>query len=547
MPFTELAILQWTGRMVIPIAVAILLAVGPGRAKLGAANGDDNAKLVQDVLDRVPSDAGLFAHGRPSDLWNTPLVKQIRTAVGTEGEQALKELEAMLGIGVDMVDTVTFYYPRMPQGPGDEKSFVVAVVTKKPYAKEKILIKLRAKGADDTEEMVKLQDGFVLHFTSQRTYAVMHKSLVEKYAKGPIKEPKSGPISDALKLASEKHGLVAGWNLGALPNELVTGLENQPETRSFSPLYKARAATLIADLDKNLTIDVRFACDSANAAVDAERCIGLLLKLAGAGLESLTKQKKEDTDWLAPVLPFLKEVDKSIKGVKTTANGMEARAILSMRADLPVAEPIKMLLAKARESSARAQSINNLKQIALAMHNYHNTHNGFPPAAICDKKGKPLLSWRVALLPYLEQQDLYNQFKLDEPWDSEHNIKLAKKTVSVYMTPGVTKPGESNYRIFTGNGAVFDTIQQSRLQDITDGTSNTLMVIQAAEGVPWSKPDDLPFDPDKDAKKLLLWQNDITIGAMCDGSVRSFSKKMSEKTWKLIIQKADGQVLPDDF
>src|SRR5262245_11036025 len=77
----------------------------------------------------------------------------------------------------------------------------------------------------------------------------------------------------------------------------------------------------------------------------------------------------------------------------------------------------------------RRASANNLKQIGLALHNYHDTYGKLPPAAICDKAGKPLLSWRVAILPFIEQNALYKQFKLDEPWDSEHNKKLAEVLV----------------------------------------------------------------------------------------------------------------------
>src|SRR5438045_1511259 len=75
----------------------------------------------------------------------------------------------------------------------------------------------------------------------------------------------------------------------------------------------------------------------------------------------------------------------------------------------------------------RLTSSNNLKQIALAFHSFHDTYGGMPAAAICDKAGKPLLSWRVAILPWIEEGALYKQFKLDEPWDSKHNKALLKK------------------------------------------------------------------------------------------------------------------------
>jgi RNA polymerase sigma factor (sigma-70 family) len=84
----------------------------------------------------------------------------------------------------------------------------------------------------------------------------------------------------------------------------------------------------------------------------------------------------------------------------------------------------------------RARSMNNLKQILLAMHNYHDA-NGNMPHDITDKDGKPMLSWRVAILPYIEQDNLFKQFKLDEPWDSDHNKKLLALMPSTYRTPGI--------------------------------------------------------------------------------------------------------------
>ena len=82
------------------------------------------------------------------------------------------------------------------------------------------------------------------------------------------------------------------------------------------------------------------------------------------------------------------------------------------------------------------QCINNLKQIGLAMHNYHARHKTFPPAYTVDKDGKPLLSWRVLILPYLEQDALYKEFHLDEPWDSEHNRALIDRMPTTYLCPG---------------------------------------------------------------------------------------------------------------
>src|SRR5262249_3522584 len=148
----------------------------------------------------------------------------------------------------------------------------------------------------------------------------------------------------------------------------------------------------------------------------------------------------------------------------------------------------------------RRTSQNNLKQIGLALHNYHDANGRFPPAAICDKAGKPLLSWRVAILPYIEQMALYNQFKLDEPWDSEHKKQFSAVMVKLFTQPGHPNDepaGTTHYRVFVGGGALFEEKRGVRLTEITDGTSITLMVVEAKGGVPWAKPDELTYSPDK--------------------------------------------------
>jgi hypothetical protein len=140
-------------------------------------------------------------------------------------------------------------------------------------------------------------------------------------------------------------------------------------------------------------------------------------------------------------------------------------------------------------SRAAAQSsFNNMKRLGLAFHNYHDANKALPHA-IADASGKPGLSWRVAILPYVEQQNLYRQFKLTEPWDSEHNKKLISQMPSIYA-PGLPTDGRTYYRSFTGKGTVMPPPAQpvqagqvfrgEKLLHITDGTANTIMIAEAS-------------------------------------------------------------------
>jgi hypothetical protein len=195
----------------------------------------------------------------------------------------------------------------------------------------------------------------------------------------------------------------------------------------------------------------------------------------------------------------------------------------------------------------RKQVPNQLKQIALALHQYHDTYNVFSAAAIRDKNGKALLSWRVAILPYLGEQKLYKQFKLDEPWNSKHNLALLKKMPKAYQPVG--RKARSSYltyfRPFVGNGAAFEANRGIRIAEITDGTSNTIFVVEAGDAVPWTKPEELPYDPNKALPRLGAVFDDGFYAVFCDGAVHFIKKKVDVSVLRVLITRNDGQPVPE--
>jgi prepilin-type processing-associated H-X9-DG protein len=187
---------------------------------------------------------------------------------------------------------------------------------------------------------------------------------------------------------------------------------------------------------------------------------------------------------------------------------------------------------------------NNLKQIGIAFHSLHDA-TGVMPTDLLDKDGKPLLSWRVAILPYVEEDVLYKEFKLNEPWDSETNKKLVEKMPKLYAPIRVKgKAGETFYQVFTGDDAPFGPKKKPRIPaSFPDGTSNTGLVFEAGESVVWSKPADLPFGAKKALPKLgglFDGQSNVLMG---DGSVRRLKKDADEKELKNLILPADGNVV----
>ena len=194
----------------------------------------------------------------------------------------------------------------------------------------------------------------------------------------------------------------------------------------------------------------------------------------------------------------------------------------------------------------KTRSMNNLKELALAVHNHLDTNNVFP-ANIVSADKKPLLSWRVQLLPALDMKDLYNEFKLDEPWDSKHNIKLLSKIPKVFLTGTESKDStDTYYQGFAHADAMFPPGLQLRIAHITDGLSNTLLFVEAGTAVPWTKPADLPYDANKPLPKLGGPFKDVIHGAFADGAVMPIKREFDEKTMRLAITRNDNEVVEVD-
>ena len=203
-----------------------------------------------------------------------------------------------------------------------------------------------------------------------------------------------------------------------------------------------------------------------------------------------------------------------------------------------------------QQAAARLRSTNNLKQIALALHNYADTY-GTLPQDVVDKDGKPLLSWRVKLLPFIEQDNLSKQFKMDEAWDGPTNKALLEQMPKIFASPRVKvkEAGHTVYQGFSGPGALFEKgIKPLKFADITDGTSNTIFSIEASVAVPWTKPIDVPFDPKQDLPDLGKAYNGIPLAGLLDGSIRALDLgKVSPKTLKAAIGRNDAITMGPDW
>jgi hypothetical protein len=171
---------------------------------------------------------------------------------------------------------------------------------------------------------------------------------------------------------------------------------------------------------------------------------------------------------------------------------------------------------KAEQAANLSQSINHLKQIGLAMHNFDAANGNFPPAIVFGPDGKPWHSWRVLILPYLGETQLFNRYDFTQPWDSPKNRPLIGKMPSVYRDPqnGDASGSITHYAALVGEKTVFppsgsrititngtasaELCKGIRLVSITDGSSNTIAVVPVdpARKIPWIKPEDITVGND---------------------------------------------------
>ena len=208
-----------------------------------------------------------------------------------------------------------------------------------------------------------------------------------------------------------------------------------------------------------------------------------------------------------------------------------------------------ILLGEGPEAGRRAQCVNNLKQIALAMHNYHDRYGRFPPAYVPDTSGRAIHSWRALLLPFLNKE-VAAQYRFDEPWDSPSNRELTDSGIPVFCCPSDLDgaANRTNYVMIVGSGMLSNGTSSNSVDQITDGPANTIMIVEVVDsGIAWAEPRDLGAD------KISFKINDSqTCGissphwkcvecALCDGSVRLLSEKILPKTLSAMCTIAGGE------
>jgi Protein of unknown function (DUF1559) len=342
--------------------------------------------------------------------------------------------------------------------------------------------------------------------------------------------------------------------VGLFPQTIKAYLQRQPAGSAA-----ASAASPKASLAQAPEVAALFSSGGAPALVgyqDTANTFRFVYPLAQIFADfAFSELQQEGVDLDISILPNARAIRPHLKPstftLQSTGEGIRLEAHGTLPSGLGVlplaASALLPATFTARQAAERVQSMNNLKQISLALLNFESAEKSFPPAFDSNKDGKPLLSWRVLMLPYIGEQQLYNQFHLDEPWDSENNKKLIAQMPRVFAASGSKAAAEFKtvYLGVRGEKAAFTGVEGVEIRSFTDGTSNTITVVEANDNsaVIWTKPDDFAIDTPNPAASLVGLREGGFLAAFADGHVQMIADSAPANVIKALFTRNGGEVV----
>jgi beta-lactamase regulating signal transducer with metallopeptidase domain len=331
-------------------------------------------------------------------------------------------------------------------------------------------------------------------------------------------------------------------------------MANEPgaEMRApFAPIWE-KGQQLFVSLQARdaLALAAQIGCATPDDAGRVKATLEAALTLARNALDEADRSlSKAPAAQAAALIPL---VDMAIEALKQGKLETEASAVLySTKLDVDVAETVASVLTpavfSARQAAQRTQAANNLKQLMLALHNYHDVTGHFPPPVVIGPDGKTPHSWRVEILPYVEGQQLYQRYRMDQPWDSEANKKILDEMPVVFRSPSADAASNTSYFALVGPTTALGPRdgKGTAIPEMTDGTSNTIALVETKRAVPWTKPDDIDYDPSKPMPKLGGLHDGGFLAGFADGSVRFVANTVDEQVLRAMITKAGGELVPN--
>jgi len=496
----------------------------------------------------IPKDAAAFVSIRYDLLGATPFGKALLFG-GSPRPEVFEALEKKwLGFPLDEVERVTAVFPQLT-GRFTMEDIPLFVVTRtKKIDRDSLLSTIHARPISDRYKEMAIgelnqpgrtrpvrfrgapyatdEERLLLYFVGDRTVVLATPGSYLGLFRllGQHLDPSDdAPLTAALNAAAGKDVVVAGMTGPAIKNLLAAWPEKE---REFAALADARAVSVRVGITPDFVLNVAADFRDGPSARRARSALAGLSTWTTETLQKTVRGMGKDEERFADLFgAALKEAGEPQLDGKTVTLTVAIKGEASVQAAEAAARSAAVRI---RASTDRLNKVNYLKQIGLAIHNYHDTNGEFPFKQRAPAGLHPGLSWRVAILPFIEEEKLFKEFKLDEPWDSETNKKLIRKMPKLFAPPpGVNaKPGHTFLRMFDGPGTIS---RVSKLIDVWNGTSNTLTVVEAADTEVWTKPDELDYDTKKPLPKLGGHFEDGFHILFADGSVRFIKSPVTEK------------------
>jgi beta-lactamase regulating signal transducer with metallopeptidase domain len=497
----------------------------------------------------VPRDAMIVVRVRPHDLLSRPTLAPVKKML-----QEQKGLQEALGISPEQIDQVTLSFTDVVQQPLRSVEPVAAVVRLVAGADPVAMIKALLPNAMEQEfagqKYLKASayDSRVGFQADARTIVVSSR---EEYLRRIIVAGKAG---------AAKAGWAGGWREAPAVDVVAfvdaarirpaldqqAGVPGNPMP-AIAPLWRDSTSVLLAvDFAKQLKLSIELSAADEAASSRIAETLKAVATLAKNGLSQARSQASQAGDsHAAMLLRSLDLADDLVDSVNIARTGTKVRATASLDGDTTGTALALFVPAieAARGAAKQATSMNNLKQLALAMHNYAEANGSFPPAVLLGPDGKTPYSWRVALLPYLEAAPLFEQYRKDEPWDGPNNKQLISRMPAVFRDADAADSTSSSYFVLTGPATIFSGKEGTKFFEILDGTSNTLLIVEAKRDIPWTKPEDIPHDAAKPFPKLGGHERLQFLAATADGAVRAFGDNLKDEILHTLATKAGGEII----
>ncbi len=401
-----------------------------------------------------------------------------------------------------------------------------------------------------------------VYFLTDRTYVVGDARGVMHFIDKAEKPGEKHPLQDVCSRAG-RHHVTLGFHI---PEEMTREAEQSISRMArfdvftamllynFKPLASTRHGLFTADLGEEARLDGTLEFPNARTAEQAQDAIRVSLMLARGGLLMIEDQVRENSDPKAEstIGKLMDPLRLALNEAAIKTDGSTVKVSVKATLDDKLVKAVVAEAAPRMHLAAnRATAMNNLKRLALCLIKTADDNEGpMPSSIVYSKDGKPLYSWRVLMLPNLGEGDLYRKLKLDEPWDSKHNKPLLSKMPKAFALPGVKAPENMTFfQIFEGAGTLSAPNRMARYPvSFTDGTSNTILIVEAAEPVHWAAPGDIAYSARVSPLKQIgrhYAKSGLCVTA--DGAVHSLSAKLSEETLRAAITPAGNEVLGSDW